>query len=267
MEEYIKTNRELWQKLTGVNATSAYYRLAQFKQGENALHELEMGEVGSVDGKSLLHLQCHFGMDTLSWARLGAEATGVDFSPKAIDLARSLSEELKIPAKFICCDLYDLPAQLQGQFDVVFTSYGVLTWLADITRWARLAASYLKPGGVFYIVEFHPFAQVFSDTDTEYWIKYPYFHNAPFIGEVDASYTGDEIKFAPNETFEWNHPLGEVVSALIEAGLQIEFLHEFPYSVYQQLPNLYETNDRKFVFHEKEPLFPLMYSIKATKAF
>jgi SAM-dependent methyltransferase len=265
MSDYLNINRELWQKLTGVHANSEFYRLAHFKEGENALHPLERTEVGSVSGKSLLHLQCHFGMDSLSWASLGADVVGVDFSTKAIELARALSDELHLPARFVCCDLYDLPNHLNRQFDIVFTSYGVLTWLPDVARWAQIAASYVKPGGFFYIVEHHPFAQIFDEEARGFSIKYPYFHEGPFTGIVDRSYAGAAEQIEPSESYEWDHPLGEVITALIQAGLQIEFVHEFPYSVYQQLADLKETDEHTFIFDEKEALFPLMYSIRAKK--
>ena len=116
-----------------------------------------------LDGVRVLHLQCHFGMDTLSWARLGASVTGVDYSEQAIRAAGELAAECGLEGRFICCNLYDLPAHLDGQFDIVYTSYGVLCWLPDLREWARIAASYVKPGGFFYIAEFHPFAYVFDD--------------------------------------------------------------------------------------------------------
>lgn len=265
MDKFRAANLDLWQQYVEVNSKSEYYRLQEFKAGENALHPLERGEVGEVAGKSLLHLQCHFGMDTLSWARLGAEVTGMDFSPKAIGLARALADEIKIPARFICCDLYELPSQLQEQFDIVFTSYGVLTWLDDLNRWAQIAADCIKPGGVFYIAEFHPFAAVFDESAHGYKLRYPYFYDKPFSGVVDASYADTKTKIAPCKTYEWNHPLSEVVNALLNAGLQIEFIHEFPYSVYQQLADLRETKEHTYVFREEEPWFPLMFSIRAKK--
>jgi len=265
MNEQINANRELWQKLTEVNAASSFYRLEEFKKGENKLNPLELGEVGPVTGKSLLHLQCHFGMDTLSWARLGAKVTGMDFSPLAIELAQSLARELNLSAEFICCNLYDLPTHLQGQFDIVYTSYGVLAWLPDVTRWAEIAASYVKPGGIFYIAEFHPFATIFDESTDDFIINFPYFQKDPFLEVAEESYTEDGNKFDPIESFEWNHPLGEVVSALIGVGLQIEFLHEFPYSVYRQLKMLKETPDHIYTFPDGEAPFPLMYSIRAKK--
>lgn len=268
MDDYRAINKTLWQKYTEINSKSDYYRLKEFMSGENSLNELERSEVGSVAGKTLLHLQCHFGMDTLSWARLGASVTGIDFSEEAIELARSLAAELKIPAQFVCSDLYELPSHLQGQFDIVFTSYGVLAWLPDIKRWAQVAASYVKPGGIFYIVEFHPFSGVFDDEAPGMALRYPYFDPAPIIGEVNGSYADNVARIDPVSYCNWNHRLGEIVTELIAAGLQIEFLHEFPYSVYQQLVDLKDTTEGKehrFVFPQPIAPVPLMFSLRAVK--
>ena len=163
--------------------------------------------MGDVAGKTLLHLQCHFGMDTLSWARLGAQVTGVDFSDEAIRLAQSLSQELNLPARFICSDLYELDSVLQEQFDVVYTSYGVLAWLPDIPSWARIAAARVKPGGFFYIAEFHPFAQVMDDGAEEYRVFYPYFAKDVMTFEVKGSYAEREAQVESKNEYGWNsHP-------------------------------------------------------------
>jgi SAM-dependent methyltransferase len=161
MNEYLQANQKRWDQLADEHERSAFYDLAGFKAGKDRLRSIELAELGQVSGKSLLHLQCHFGLDTLAWARRGATVTGVDFSPKAISLARSLSEELQIPAQFYCTDIYDLPQVLAGEFDIVFTSYGVLHGLPDLARWGEIIAHYLKPGGIFYIVEDYPFFRVF----------------------------------------------------------------------------------------------------------
>ncbi len=143
MDEYLKKNKELWNELTAIHAGSEFYDVDGFKRGKCSLSSIELEELGDVSGKSLLHLQCHFGLDTLSWARLGARVTGVDFSDKAIDLARSLSRDLKIEADFVQSDIYDLPDNLDGEFDIVFTSGGVLPWLPDLKRWAEIITHFL----------------------------------------------------------------------------------------------------------------------------
>jgi len=264
MDDYRSANRRVWNQYTAVNARSDLYRLESFKAGENKLNPLEMGEVGDVRAKSLLHLQCHFGMDTLSWARLGAQVTGMDLSDEAIALARSLSAELNLPARFICCDLYDLPDHLDETFDVVFTSYGVLNWLPDIRRWARTAARFVRPGGVFYIAEFHPFAWAFDSFAADWRVAYDYFDPNALIEPSQGCYS-DRSAVIEGQTYEWAHPLGEVVSALIEAGLRIEFLHEFPYSVYEQFPFLRRGEDGYWRAPETMKNLPLMFSIRAIR--
>src|SRR6476661_801270 len=133
-ESPLEENRLLWDELVPVHAASDFYDLAAFREGGSTLRPIEIRELGDVNGKRLLHLQCHFGMDSISWARRGANVVGVDFSPAAINLASELAREERVAAEFICSDLYDLPDKLDGRFDVVFTSYGVLTWLPDLDR-------------------------------------------------------------------------------------------------------------------------------------
>ena len=263
MDEYRRANRAVWDEWTSINAGSELYNLATFKAGRCSLKAIELEELGDVSGKRLLHLQCHFGMDTLSWGRRGALVTGIDFSPQAIDLARSLSRELDLPARFVCCDLYDLPQQLDPaeKFDIVFTSYGVLTWLSDRRRWAQIAASYLRPGGVFYIAEFHPFAMVLSDDAPV--IQYPYFDEGVVAWPVKGSYADTEAETVNRVTYEWPYPLGEVVSALIAAGLRIEFLHEWPFACYRMFPYLVEGADGLYRLPPGHPSLPLEFSIKA----
>ena len=224
--------------------------------------------MGDVAGKSLLHLQCHFGMDTLSWARLGAHVTGVDFSAEAIALARSLSRELALEARFICSDIYALPDVLEEQFDIVFTSYGVLCWLPDLERWAQVIAHFLKPGGVFYIVEIHPFCDVFYDEAEagELRVAYSYFHDPqPMRWESAGSYADRGAHVQHNISYEWMHSLSDIVNALLATGLHIEYLHEFPYCVYARFPFLEEGADGWWRLPGGANLIPLTLSIKAHK--
>lgn len=265
MDEYRRANQALWDEYTQVNSASKMYDLEGFKAGRNALHALEIEELGPVQGKSLLHLQCHFGLDTLTWARLGAQVTGIDFSPEGIRLARSLAEELNLPARFINCDLYDLPSHLHETFDVVFTSYGALTWLSDIPRWAQIAASYVKPGGTFYIAEFHPAACIFSDEANSWIVQYDYFDPNVLTFPVEGSYADRSAAVQTRTSYEWNYPLGTVVSSLINAGLRVEFLHEFPYSVYQAYPFLIEDENGLYRVPAHMPNIPLLFSIRAKK--
>ncbi len=269
MDEYRKSNLELWNNWAQLHVVSETYDVASFKAGKNNLKSIELEELGDVRGKTLLHLQCHFGKDTMSWARLGATVTGVDFSDKAIEIARQLSAELNIPATFILSDIYALPAALSGQFDIVFTSYGAICWLDDLDEWARIAASYLKPGGIFYIAEFHPFLMVFEDTEDKQHLKiaYPYSAAEPLRFETHGSYAAPDAGYTGVE-YGWNHTMADIINALIRSGLQIEFLHEHHVSVDGgSFKSLEPTGDD--FYHLKDPLeraaIPLMFSIRAHK--
>ena len=269
MNEYLQFNRSQWDSLAPIHARSEFYDLAGFRAGESSLKSVELEEVGDVSGRSLLHLQCHIGVDTLSWARLGARVTGIDFSAASLEVARSLAADLGSDARFVESNVYDLPERLDepGAFDVVFTSYGVLCWLPDVTEWARVAAHFLRPGGAFHIVEFHPFAGIFDDDEgqTDLHIRYPYFHSdEPMEFEGTGSYAEPTADIT-TRGYEWAHSLGDVVSALVDAGLRIEHLREFPFSAYQQLPMLELCEDGWWRLPGGAEGIPLMYSIKAVK--
>ncbi len=223
----------------------------------------ELDEVGEVNGKSLLHLQCHFGQDTLSWARRGADVTGVDFAPEAISLAKSLSTELNLKADFVCSDIYELPSNLEGEFDIIFTSYGVLAWLPDLAKWGEIVAHYLKPGGMFYIVEFHPLTTMIDESGVRF--EFPYFHSEKAIKyDTEGSYAYEE-KGILHDSYEWPFGLGDVVTALTLPGLKIEFLHEFPYNNYRFDPYTKEIAPGRFVHKGIKQKLPHMFSIRATK--
>jgi SAM-dependent methyltransferase len=263
MDERLKANLDAWNQMARIHAASREYRLAEFKAGENVLKPIELREVGDVRGKSLLHMQCHFGLDTMSWARLGAKITGVDFSDDAIALARSISAELKIPARFIQSNIYDAPAVLHEQFDIVFTSYGALCWLPDITRWAQVAASFVKPGGFFYIAEFHPLI-LMSDNRrgiSKIENEISYFHTAMREDPPGPDYS-DPSKIV-SATHQWMYRLGDIVSALAATGLRIDYLHEFPACIYQHFPFMKKASDGSWHI-EGDPI-PTIFSIKATK--
>jgi len=262
LEKYFKKNRKMWDGLASLHIASEFYDVDGFKKGKTSLTFVEREELGAVSDKSLLHLQCHFGLDTMSWARLGARVTGVDFSEKAITLAQSIAQELKIDARFIQGNIYDLPRLLDGQFDIVYTSYGVLCWLPDLKKWGRVIGHFLKRNGVFYMVEFHPIRSVFDDDGN---MKEPYFHSKkPIKWEGSGSYADPSADFK-HVSYEWLHSLGDVVNALTEAGLRIEFLHEFPFSTSGDCPFLKKRKDGLWYHKNKNIKIPLMFSIKAKK--
>ncbi|HEY0067489.1 MAG TPA: class I SAM-dependent methyltransferase, partial [Flavisolibacter sp.] len=209
-----------------------------------------------------LHLQCHFGMDTLSLARMGATVTGIDLSDKAIDTARELNDQLGLDARFICCNVYDLEAHLDEQFDIVFTTYGVIGWLPDLQPWARLIARYLKPGGFFYMAEFHPVVWMFDDDFQS--IKY-YYHNRELI-EVDSvgTYTDRNAGIRAKE-YSWNHSISEVLNALLRQNLRLEFFNEFSYSPYPCFNNVVQGPDGNWRVHGLEDKIPMVYSLKMEK--
>lgn len=244
------------------------YDVEAFKSGRETLKQFEVDELGDVAGRSLLHLQCHFGLDTLSWARRGAHVTGADFSPKAVDKARTLAADLLIDATFVCSDLYELPGALTGTFDIVYTSFGAIYWLPDIEKWADVVAHFLVPTGTFYIAEFHPFAWAFDDTDaSEPVLRYPYFdRQEPLALAVHGSYADPKAETKTKVEYGWPHGLGSIVTALVSRGLDIEFLHEFPFTVFPQLPFLVKSDNGYWTLPpEVEGEIPLMFSIKAKK--
>lgn len=261
LARYFDANRDAWNKRTGVHKTSAFYNIDAFKAGRTSLNKIELDEAGDVNGKSLLHLQCHFGLDTLSWAREGANVTGIDFSDEAINHARELSAELNIPAEFICCNVYDLPQHLHRKFDIVFTSYGVIGWLPDLNNWAAIVAQFLKPGGVFYMVEFHPMVWMFNEDFTQ--IKYAY-HNAEVIADVQTGTYADRNSPIEYKEYGWNHSLSEVINALIEHGMNIQRMNEFPFSCYNCFNNVEQSADGYWRIRGMADKMPMMYSVKAT---
>jgi SAM-dependent methyltransferase len=265
MNNELTANQNLWNEWTDINARSKMYNLDGFKKGENKLDPTVQSEVGEVAGKRLLHLQCHFGLDTLSWARLGADVTGVDFSPKAIDLAVSLSHELNIPGRFICCNIYDLPAHLDGQFDIVFASYGVLTWLPDFPRWMQIASQYIKPGGFFYLADGHPFMWVFDEKSDSWNIRYPYFQQESMVVESERSYADPTAPVQTPTCYQWQHTLGEVITGVCQNGLSLEFLHEFGYSVFSAHPSMQEDDRGNWHNPDGDTSLPMLFSVKAWK--
>ncbi len=263
LQKAFEVNKETWNKKVGVHAASEFYAMEGFKNGKSSLNSYELQALGDVSGKSLLHLQCHFGQDTLSWSRMGAQCTGVDLSDEAIKLAKQLNEELGQEAKFVCCNVLDTSQYVSEQFDIVFTSYGTIGWLPDLKPWAQMIAERLKPGGVFYIVEFHPIAWMFDYTVTPPEMKYGYHQKEAIYEEYEGTYAEDgETKMVSKE-YGWNHSMSEVLTSLIEAGLTIESINEMDASPYDVFPDLLKNGDG--LYELKEKLYPLLFEIKARK--
>jgi SAM-dependent methyltransferase len=262
-KKYFEANKNLWNKRVAFHKKSDLYDVEEFKKGKSSLQHIELEELCDVKGKSLLHLQCHFGLDTLSWSRLSAKTTGIDFSEEAIELAKKLNKKLNLNAKFICSNIYDIENHLNEKFDIVFTSYGTIGWLNDLKEWGRLISKYLKPGGTFYIVDFHNVLWMF---DAEYKkLKYSYFFKEEPIAEENPGTYADRLADIKQIEYGWNHPLSDIINSLVENGLQIEFLHEFPFSVYDVFPNSVKGKDGWWRLKGFEDIIPMMFSIKAKK--
>lgn len=259
-KEYFDSNKNIWNQRTTVHKDSSFYNVEAFKKGETVLTPIELGEVGDVKGKSMLHLQCHFGMDSLDWARKGAKVTGVDLSDNAINEATKLNDELKLDARFICSNVYDLKNHLDEKFDIVFTSYGVIGWLPDLNKWADLIAHYLKPGGTFYLAEFHPVLWMFDDDFTH--IKYSYENREIIVVENEGTYTDRNADIQGKE-YSWNHSLSEVINPLVKSGLSLEFLNEYMYSPYPCFRNVVEFEPGKWHIRGLEGKVPMVYTLKA----
>ncbi len=263
MNHYQHVNLKLWNEWTDVHERSSFYDLAGFRAGRCSLHPVERDELGPVEGKALLHLQCHFGLDTLSWARRGARVTGVDFSNRAIALAQSLSRELDLGATFICSELDRLPELLTATFDVVFTSWGILAWLPELGPWAKVVAHFVKPKGIFYMVEQHPLLNVFND---ELQPAHSYFHTRhPMQCEVHGSYADPTAVVEQPFSYQWTHSVSDVIGALLGAGLHLEFLHEFPYLPYPRFKTMVQVEDRWWRLPDDAFQLPLSFSLKASK--
>jgi len=261
-KEYIDINKALWNEKTVHHLKSDFYSLDSFMQGVSTLKEPELGLLGDIKGKSVLHLQCHFGQDSMSLSRMGAIVTGVDFSDKAIDVARKLVVKLDFDTKFICADIYALPDVLDKEYDIVFTSYGVLGWLPDMKRWARIVSRFLKKGGQFILAEFHPVVWMFDYEFTK--VQYSYFNKEAIIETVSGTYAD---RAASIEMLEigWNHNLSEVFQALLDAGLTIKQFKEYDHSPYNCFKNMVESEPGKFRLKGLEEKFPLLYTLKAVK--
>lgn len=259
---YIEINKQSWNNRTDIHLNSAFYNLEGFLKGDTSLNSIELQILGDIKGKSILHLQCHFGQDSISLSRLGAEVTGVDLSDKAIENAIRIAKETNSNTQFICCDLYDLEHHLDKQFDIIFTSYGTITWLPDIGKWGELISKFLKPNGKFIFVEFHPVVWMF-DNDFEK-ISYNYFNAAPIVETENGTYADKNAKITQSYV-TWNHSLSEVVSSLLINNIEIIDFKEYDYSPYNVFTNMIEFESKKYRIKHLDNKIPMVFSILAQK--
>lgn len=259
---YIEINRQSWNKRTEVHLKSAFYDLDNFLKGKSSLNDIELNLLGDIKGKSVLHLQCHFGQDSISLGRLGADVTGVDLSDKSIDSAKQLAKQTDSNAKFICCNIYDLPEHLNQKFDIVFTTYGTIGWLPDLDRWAKIISKFLKPGGKFVFAEFHPVVWMFDDYFEK--IGYNYFNSGPIAETQTGTYADRDAELTLSGV-SWNHGISEVLNSLINNGLEINSFDEYDYSPYNCFEKTVEFEPGKFRIKHLENKIPMVYSICTTK--
>lgn len=262
-EEARDGNRNFWEEITPVHIRS--YGVDQFLAGKRWLPQRILEEVGIVKDLSLLHLQCHFGLDSLAWVRNGAKVTGADFSPSAIDAARILSKKANLPAKFVCSDIYDLPHNLDGKFDIVFTSIGVTCWLKDLDEWARIIAHFLKPGGIFYIMDGHPLLYTFDD-DGNWRFEVSYFHNeSPYVWDEEDTDYMDPSYTTQSASYEWQWTVSDIINAVLKAGLRLEFFNEFGALEDPVYPEMVKREDGLYTFPDMPVDLPILFSLRAKK--
>ena len=228
---------------------------------------LDREELGDVRGRSLLHLQCHIGLDTLSWARLGAQVTGLDFSPRAVEAAREISRRAQTPGRFVVADVYDAPDALDETFDIVYASEGVLCWLPDVAAWARVLAHLTRPGGTAYIRDGHPVFHALDHDrqDGRLEIVGSYFEGPAQRYDEPGTYVETNVPIEHTVNYEWDHGLGEIVNAFVDAGFRIESLREYPISSYRALPSMVKGRDGWWRLPGQSGQVPSMFSIRAAR--
>jgi SAM-dependent methyltransferase len=272
-----RANQTFWDETASVHV-AAYREVSMLRDGKSVLDPIELREIGDVTGKSLLHLQCHIGTDTLSWAREGALVTGVDFSAQSIAAARRLRDELGLPATFVQANVYDVPQILDRAYDVpqnldqthdvVYTSRGVLCWLRDLAAWGRVIARALKPGGIFYIMEQHPILNTLEENeDGDLVFRYRYFHAPePTKWDAEGADYADASYVIQNPTYEWSWSVSDIVNALLNAGLQIELFNEYERLFFKYFPGMEPCSDRWYHLPRYKGKLPLLFTMRAKKA-
>ena len=265
-KDYININKETWNNKVDVHIDSDFYDMKSFLNGKSTLNSIELELLGDIKGKKILHLQCHFGQDTMTLSRMGAKAIGVDLSDKAIERAIEINKKLNLDATFVCCDIYDAPNHLNEKFDIVFTSYGTIGWFPNLDQWAKVVSHFLKPGGKFVMADFHPVVWMFDNDFKE--IFYNYFNTEEIIEDESGTYADRKAEISV-QTVTWNHPTSELLNALITNGLELNCYNEFDYSPYNCFNQTEEFDsegsEKKFRIKHLENKIPMVYSLSATK--
>ena len=244
MDEYANLNKPLWNALSKSHVQSTFYNLGQFKKTGNSLPTIDQNLLGEIKGKKILHLQCHLGLESISMARMGAEVTGLDFSEEAIKSARALNKEMGTSVNFICDNVYNtLNHSVSGKYDIVYTSYGIVPWLHDLTQWASIIKTCMKESGQFILVEFHPHIFTIDDHGklSDHWGS----KLAPDTYDMDKSYTGDKLDKNYKE-FNWNHSLSQIINPLIKNGLTLTDIRDYNFSPYNCFEDMIIVGDNQF---------------------
>ena len=260
--EYYKINQKSWDNQVDIHLESEFYDMKGFLAGKTSLKEIELSLLGNISGKTILHLQCHFGQDSISLAKMGAKVTAVDISPKAIETAKELNIKMGTDVEFICSNIYDVETLLNNQFDMVFISYGTIIWLPDLDKWAKIISNYLKQNGELLFIDFHPVILMLDDDFQK--INYSYFNREPIIETYTGTYANQSADLVQGYV-TWNHSLSETFSCLKRNDLEIVEFLEFDYSPYNCFKNLVEISSGKFQVKGYENKFPMVMAIKCLK--
>lgn len=262
MENYLEINKNSWNAKVEPHLKSDFYFVDEFLKGRTSLNSIELELLGDVKDKTILHLQCHFGQDSISLSRMGAKVTGIDLSDKAIETAKDLAQKSGMDTEFICTDLYSLPNVLNEKFDIIFTSYGTIGWLPDLSKWAKIINHFLKPNGKFIMAEFHPAVWMFDDDFKE--VKYNYFNKKPIVETYEGTYA-DQSANIEQDYVMWNHSLAEVLQNLIQNDIQIENFKEYDWSPYPCFRHVEEFEKGKWRIPQFGNKLPLVFTIKGEK--
>jgi SAM-dependent methyltransferase len=266
---FLAANRSNWNERVPIHRRdhNGFYAVERFLREGKPLRAMESGELGDIAGKRVIHLQCHFGLDTLALARQGAIVTGLDFSPAAIDEARRLAAATGLAAQFVCANVYDARRAVAGDFDIAYVSWGTICWLPDLTGWAQTIAALLAPGGFLYFADAHPNMLILEERDgrlvPEFAIDTP--ADQPLVFDEPQTYTGDPTPLAASRTYQWIHSLSRIVTALIDAGLTLDFLHEHASLPWPPFPMCVRGEDGTYRLPDHIPAFPLSVSLRARK--
>lgn len=266
----LATNRANWDSRALVHEDSPFYDIQRYVEDRNSISdtvELDRRVLGDVDGLDVLHLQCHIGTDTISWARLGAQVVGLDFSPESLRVAKGLAAATNQPVRFVCADVRTADRVLRRDFDIVYASVGVLCWIPDIDGWVRAAAGCLRPGGRLYLRDGHPLMSAFDwERTDEVVLSGDYFGDGtPELDDAGYTYTGDDRRLDPPINYQWSHGLGRMVTSMVDHGLRIERLDEMDWQAWKALPWMVQDDEGRWRFPDDRPRIPLMFSVLATR--